>query len=115
MTAISVAFVVVVATAAWMWVLNRRRQHSLFARLGIPGPAPDLFSGNWVQLKKDPLEVSVQTMVPRFPPDDLIKVACFGAQITELLACSSKRLIEPAAHTTLKPFAHLGFFFGNQE
>ncbi|KAM7303975.1 putative cytochrome P450 [Ixodes scapularis] len=56
-TAISVAFVVVVATAAWMWVLNRRRQHSLFARLGIPGPAPDLFSGNWVQLKKDPLEV----------------------------------------------------------
>ncbi|KAG0417115.1 hypothetical protein HPB47_005874 [Ixodes persulcatus] len=56
-TAIWAAFVVIVATAAWMWVLNRRRQHSLFARLGIPGPAPDLFSGNWAQLKKDPLEV----------------------------------------------------------
>ncbi|CAN8019058.1 unnamed protein product [Ixodes persulcatus] len=51
------ATLVVAATAVLLWVLNRRHQHSLFRRYGIPGPKPDFFSGNWMQLKKNRLEV----------------------------------------------------------
>ncbi|CAN7989732.1 unnamed protein product [Ixodes pacificus] len=51
------ATLVVAATAVLLWVLNRRHQHNLFRRYGIPGPKPDLFSGNWMQLKKNRLEV----------------------------------------------------------
>ncbi|KAL3189087.1 hypothetical protein MRX96_003227 [Rhipicephalus microplus] len=39
------------------WVLKRRHQQQLFQRYGIPGPKPDFFFGNWMQLKKDRLKV----------------------------------------------------------
>ncbi|KAM7306970.1 cytochrome P450 3A4-like [Ixodes scapularis] len=40
-----------------VWALNRRRLHGLFRKHGIPGPDPDLFWGNWKQLKRDRLQV----------------------------------------------------------
>ncbi|XP_029832847.2 cytochrome P450 3A4 [Ixodes scapularis] len=42
------------------WALNRRRRHGVFRKHGIPGPDPDLFGGNWKQLKRDRLQVMQQ-------------------------------------------------------
>lgn len=43
-----------------LWAIKRRRQHGLFRRHGIPGPEPHLYWGNWMQLKKNRLEVMNQ-------------------------------------------------------
>ncbi|KAM7305314.1 cytochrome P450 3A4 [Ixodes scapularis] len=42
------------------WVFKRRHAHGVFRRHGIPGPSPELFWGNWNQLKKDRLQVMQQ-------------------------------------------------------
>ncbi|KAG0427793.1 hypothetical protein HPB47_025174 [Ixodes persulcatus] len=55
--AVVVALIAVTAVTAVWWVLNRRHQHGLFRRHGIPGPRPDLLDGNWAQLKEDRIKV----------------------------------------------------------
>ncbi|CAN7939584.1 unnamed protein product [Ixodes hexagonus] len=47
----------VTVPAVLLWILNRRRQHSLFRKHGIPGPEPELIWGNFKQLKKNRLQV----------------------------------------------------------
>ncbi|XP_029850272.2 cytochrome P450 3A6-like [Ixodes scapularis] len=42
------------------WAFRRRRAHGLFRRNGIPGPEPELFWGNWKQLKKNRIQVLQQ-------------------------------------------------------
>lgn len=51
------AVIVAALTCICFWVFNRRRQHTFFEKHGIPGPKPDLFAGNWLQLSEDRLEV----------------------------------------------------------
>lgn len=51
------AVIVILAITCCLWVANRRREHCFFKKHGIPGPEPDLFSGNWLQLKENRLQV----------------------------------------------------------
>lgn len=51
------AVIAVTVVTALLWVLNRRHEHGLFKRHGIPGPRPDLLDGNYSQLKEDRIEV----------------------------------------------------------
>lgn len=51
------SLILVVATGIFLSLLHRRRQHGFFRKYGIPGPEPDLLSGNYMQLKKDRIEV----------------------------------------------------------
>lgn len=44
-----------VAFAAW--AVRRRHKQGLLKRYGFPGPTPNLFFGNWLELKKDRIKV----------------------------------------------------------
>ncbi|XP_075533652.1 cytochrome P450 3A8-like isoform X2 [Dermacentor variabilis] len=51
------ALLLTAAVLSIAWTLKRRYQHRLFRRYGIPGPQPNFFFGNWMQLKQDRLRV----------------------------------------------------------
>uniref|UniRef100_V5H6M2 Putative cytochrome p450 6a2 cypvia2-like protein n=1 Tax=Ixodes ricinus TaxID=34613 RepID=V5H6M2_IXORI len=53
-------FLLVVPSILLFWVFRRRRAHGLFRKNGIPGPEPELFWGNWNQLKKNRIQVMQQ-------------------------------------------------------
>ncbi|XP_065289681.1 cytochrome P450 3A8-like [Dermacentor albipictus] len=51
------ALLLTAAALCIAWMLKRKHQQRLFRRYRIPGPQPNLFFGNWMQLKEDPLRV----------------------------------------------------------
>ncbi|XP_037512379.1 cytochrome P450 3A7 [Rhipicephalus sanguineus] len=51
------SFLLVVFSASLSWFLRRKRKLGHFRRHGIPGPEPDFFWGNYLQLKEDRIEV----------------------------------------------------------
>lgn len=55
-------FVVLLAVTSLLaafatWVVRRRHKQGLLKRYGFPGPKPNLFFGNWLELKKDRIKV----------------------------------------------------------
>lgn len=55
--ALLVSLLVVAASTALYWLVRRKWKLGLFQRHGIPGPEPDLFWGNFMQLKQDRIQV----------------------------------------------------------
>ncbi|XP_054926571.2 cytochrome P450 3A12-like isoform X2 [Dermacentor andersoni] len=51
------SLLLVAASASLSWFLRRKRKLGLFRRHGIPGPDPDFFWGNFLQLKEDRVQV----------------------------------------------------------
>lgn len=52
--------VTVLLVAFASWVIRRRHKQGLLKRYGFPGPKPNLFFGNWLELKKDRVKVMEQ-------------------------------------------------------
>ncbi|KAK8760329.1 hypothetical protein V5799_028406 [Amblyomma americanum] len=52
-----ISLLVVATSTSLAWFLRRKRKLGFFHRHGIPGPEPELFWGNFKQLKEDRLQV----------------------------------------------------------
>ncbi|CAN8019277.1 unnamed protein product [Ixodes persulcatus] len=100
--AVVVALIAVTAVTAVWWVLNRRHQHGLFRRHGIPGPRPDLLDGNWAQLKEDRIEVGshFDEEIKSFQSKEQTKKGTFQTQLTGLF------LKQPVYTDTATPTHH---------
>ncbi|KAH7984778.1 hypothetical protein HPB52_024002 [Rhipicephalus sanguineus] len=59
------SFLLVVFSASLSWFLRRKRKLGHFRRHGIPGPEPDFFWGNYLQLKEDRIETARLTISKR--------------------------------------------------
>lgn len=55
--ALIVSLLVAAASTALYWLFSRKWKLGLFQRHGIPGPKPDLFWGNFMQLREDRIQV----------------------------------------------------------
>ncbi|KAH6945976.1 hypothetical protein HPB50_010970 [Hyalomma asiaticum] len=51
------SLLLVLVSASLSWFLRRKWKLGLFKRHGIPGPEPDFFWGNFLQLKEDRVQV----------------------------------------------------------
>lgn len=55
--ALLISLLLMAASSTLLWLVRRKWKLGLFRRHGIPGPEPDLFWGNFMQLRQDRVEV----------------------------------------------------------